>query len=44
MPDPRFYNVNGPFTLEELAQLPDIVLAPGVDATIEIRDVQPLDR
>ena len=44
MPDPHFYQVAGPFSLAELAELPDVELAPEVDPNIMISDVRPLDQ
>ena len=44
MPDTRFYHVAGPFSLAELAETPDVELAPGVDSNIMISDVRPLDQ
>jgi len=44
MPDPRFFQVRGPFSLKELAELPDLELAPGIDPDIQILDVKPLDQ
>lgn len=44
MPDPHFYQVAGPFSLAELAELPDVELAPGVDPDLLISDVRPLDQ
>ncbi|MCC3306103.1 UDP-3-O-(3-hydroxymyristoyl)glucosamine N-acyltransferase [Sneathiella sp. HT1-7] len=44
MPDPHFYRVSGPFSLAELAKIPDIELALGVDPNIMISDVRPLDQ
>tara|TARA_R100000005_G_scaffold80888_1_gene48184 strand:+ start:13475 stop:14506 length:1032 start_codon:yes stop_codon:yes gene_type:complete len=44
MPDPHFYDKAGPFTLGELAELPDIELAENVDPELLISDVKPLDQ
>ncbi|WP_339716418.1 UDP-3-O-(3-hydroxymyristoyl)glucosamine N-acyltransferase [uncultured Sneathiella sp.] len=44
MPDPLFYGVAGPFSLAELAELPDVELAPEVDPNVMISDVRPLDQ
>ncbi|MAZ01870.1 MAG: UDP-3-O-(3-hydroxymyristoyl)glucosamine N-acyltransferase [Sneathiella sp.] len=44
MPDSHFYRVAGPFSLAELAELPDVELAPDVDPKIMISDVRPLDQ
>ncbi|MZR30483.1 UDP-3-O-(3-hydroxymyristoyl)glucosamine N-acyltransferase [Sneathiella litorea] len=44
MPDPHFYHVAGPFSLAELAELPDVELAPGIDSSIMISDVRALDQ
>ena len=44
MPDPHFYQVAGPFSLAELAELPDVELATEVDPNIMISDVRPLDQ
>ncbi|MCF8467951.1 MAG: UDP-3-O-(3-hydroxymyristoyl)glucosamine N-acyltransferase [Sneathiella sp.] len=44
MPDPHFFKVAGPFSLRELAEVPDVELAAGVDPDIVISDVRPLDQ
>jgi UDP-3-O-[3-hydroxymyristoyl] glucosamine N-acyltransferase len=43
MPDPRFFTVAGPFTLEHLAAVTSAELALGVDPSLLIRDVAALD-
>ena len=43
MPDPRFFTVAGPFTLEHLAAVTSAELASDVDPSLLIRDVAPLD-
>ena len=43
MPDPRFFTVAGPFTLEYLAAVTSAELASGVAPSLLIRDVAPLD-
>jgi UDP-3-O-[3-hydroxymyristoyl] glucosamine N-acyltransferase len=42
MPDPRFFKVAGPFTLERLAELTGADLAPGTDPSRTLSDVAPL--
>lgn len=44
MPDPRFFQRAGPFTLRELAALTGAELANASDENILIKDVAPLDR
>ena len=44
MPDPHFFKVAGPFSLRELAEVPDVELASDVDPDIMISDVRPLDQ
>ncbi|PHQ69768.1 MAG: UDP-3-O-(3-hydroxymyristoyl)glucosamine N-acyltransferase [Sneathiella sp.] len=44
MPDFRFFNRQGPFSLRDLAKLPDVKLADTVDLDILISDVKPLDQ
>ena len=43
MPDPRFFTVVGPFTLEHLAAVTSAELASDVAPSLLIRDVAPLD-
>jgi UDP-3-O-[3-hydroxymyristoyl] glucosamine N-acyltransferase len=43
MPDPRFFTVAGPFTLEHLAAVTSAELASDVAPSLLIRDVAPLD-
>lgn len=43
MPDTRFFDVKGPFSLGELAEFPDIELAQDADPELKIQDVKPLD-
>ncbi len=43
MPDSRFFDLKGPFSLHELAELPDIELAQDADPDLQILDVKPLD-
>lgn len=43
MADPRFFKNEGPFTLTDLAQRIDAELKEGVDGSILVDDVRPLD-
>ncbi len=43
MPDPRFFQPRGPFTLQAIAAACGAELGPGVDAARVIHDVAPLD-
>jgi len=43
MADPRFFNRTRSFTLSEVAELSGSKLADGVDGSIEVEDVAPLD-
>jgi len=43
MADPRFFSVQGPFPLAELARISGARLAPGVDGKGVFRDVAPLE-
>ncbi|MEX0583334.1 MAG: UDP-3-O-(3-hydroxymyristoyl)glucosamine N-acyltransferase [Sneathiella sp.] len=44
MPDPHFHRAAGPFSLAELAEIPGVELAPGVDPNVMISDIRPLDQ
>jgi UDP-3-O-[3-hydroxymyristoyl] glucosamine N-acyltransferase len=44
MPDSRFFTAAGPLTLEYLASVAEAELPEGVDSSLLIRDVAPLDR
>lgn len=43
MPDPRFFQPRGPFTLQAIADACGAELGPGVDGARVFRDVAPLD-
>ncbi len=43
MADPRFFQVTGPFTLKQLADIAEAELSPGADAERLITDVAPLE-
>lgn len=43
MPDPRFFTVAGPFTLQKLASIAGAEIAPGTDPNTVFTDVAPLD-
>ena len=43
MPDPRFYSVQGPYTLAELADACGATVNEGTDPELTIHDVAPLD-
>lgn len=43
MPDPRFFNLAGPYALRELARIADAELGPGADPDMVLTDVAPLD-
>jgi UDP-3-O-[3-hydroxymyristoyl] glucosamine N-acyltransferase len=42
MPDPRFFNNAGPFSLAVLAEISGATLSKGFDSSLEIHDVSPL--
>lgn len=44
MSDPVFFTRHGPFRVAEIAEWTGCALAPGADATLEIRNIAPLDR
>ena len=43
MPDPRFFTVAGPFTLQKLAAIAGAEIGPGTDPDAVFTDVAPLD-
>jgi UDP-3-O-[3-hydroxymyristoyl] glucosamine N-acyltransferase len=43
MPDPRFFTVAGPFTLQKLASIAGAEIGPGTDPDTVFTDVAPLD-
>ncbi len=43
MADSRFFAVQGPFTLSELAEIAEADLGPGTDGNAVVSDVAPLD-
>ena len=43
MPDPRFFTVAGPFTLQKLAAIAGAEIGPGTDLDAVFTDVAPLD-
>ena len=43
MPDPRFFTVAGPFTLQKLASVASAEIGPGTDPNAVFTDVAPLD-
>ena len=43
MPDPRFYEANGPFSLAELAEIGGATLHPGCDSSRLVHNVAALD-